>query len=546
MINLKKFLLVFFLICTFFLSSCGNKTTKHNVVFHEFFDSTCSSFGNREYYECLDCHKYYSDNHETEISGVPIIEMKEHTLRKIDNNVGHFYSSACTCGYKECINTVPIVNINTLNGQKIIGNKDSSEYYKSTVSVSNCEEEYILNDIPAEVKVRGNYTANYDKKPYRIKFEDKQQMLGLNNDLKAKSWVLLAEYKDRSLLRNMTAFTLGNEILDEYTSDFRYVEVYVNDTYCGLYLLCEQQQVNKGRVNINEAKKDYEGIDIGYFVELDSYYLEEKEMERFEMDYHSLLFKDGTNCSNERFVKGYTIKSDIYSYEQRDFIQKTMNNIFEIAYSAVYTNLPFKTLDENNNIIDDETIKSPQEAINRVIDIESLVNVFILNEICLDMDLGWSSFFMYYDMLGNKKLTFTAPWDFDSALGYAVGETDILLSSYQYNSSICRSNTPKAYSNPWLLLFVNEEWFNNKVNNRWEEVKNTKEIVLENISFICNNYQTQIDKNYTKWPECNIFTEYLGCPSFENCTNHNDSTQYLKTYIINRFKYLDSVFQSNK
>ncbi len=52
-----------------------------------------------------------------------------------------------------------------------------------------------------------------EKKPYRIKFDKKQVMLGLNNDLSAKSWVLLAEYVDKTLLINTTAFFMGNEIL---------------------------------------------------------------------------------------------------------------------------------------------------------------------------------------------------------------------------------------------------------------------------------------------------------------------------------------------
>ena len=80
-------------------------------------------------------------------------------------------------------------------------------------------------------------------------------MLGLNDGAKAKSWVLLAEYKDNSAMRNATAFYLGSQILGVdgyYVSDYIYAEVYVNSTYRGLYLLCEQHQVNENRVDINE------------------------------------------------------------------------------------------------------------------------------------------------------------------------------------------------------------------------------------------------------------------------------------------------------
>lgn len=539
---MKRIVLLFIFLCSFMLTACG----KHETVYHPYLDSTCTSLGNEAYYECLDCQKYFSDDHKTELDKIPTIEMKEHDLHEVENDFGHLYSNECSCGYKEVIPELPVISISTLTGHEIEGNRESAEYYDTTISITNCDEKYALTDVEASVKVRGNYTANYDKKPYRIKFESKQMMLGLNNDLKAKNWVLLAEYKDRTLLKNATAFTLGNEILDEYTSDYRFVEVYVNGTYRGLYLLCEQQQVNGSRVNITEPEKNYEGVDIGYLVEMDSYYQDEKELERFEMAYQSLLYKDGTSCPTSKFVNGYSIKSDIYSEEQNLFIKKTMNNIFAIAYDTVYgnhTNTPYKTLDSNNDIVEDATIKSKEEAIGKIIDINSLVSVFLLNEICLDMDTAWSSFYMYFDMGGTKKLTFTAPWDFDSAFGYSIGETNILITSYAYNSALCGCPTPKNYTNPWLLLLVNEDWFNNKLVTKWQEIKGVCNKLIENIDAICQNYQEEINNNFIKWPACNTHSEAShGYYEYERNVTHSTSTEYLKNFITKRFEYLNTIF----
>ena len=144
-------------------------------------------------------------------------------------------------------------------------------YEKCTISLADGEGSLSLENLEAKVKVRGNWTTSYDKKPLRIKFDKKQNLLGLNGGKEFKDWVLLATYKDWSQLRDATAFYASKLLSADYTSDFSLVEVYVNSEYWGVYLLAEQQQVKKGRIDIAEAKKDYKGSDIGYLIEFDGY-----------------------------------------------------------------------------------------------------------------------------------------------------------------------------------------------------------------------------------------------------------------------------------
>ena len=152
---------------------------------------------------------------------------------------------------------MPAINIETADGkdtfvtdygrdEKIL---DLIDYVGAKISVTGCEDKYRMNGIEAEVKVRGNYTLDYDKKPIRIKFTKKQGMLGLNGGNKFKSWVLLADYKDLSLSHNSVAYYLGNVLLGSdglYCTDFRTVEVYINGRYWGVYILAEQQEVKEG------------------------------------------------------------------------------------------------------------------------------------------------------------------------------------------------------------------------------------------------------------------------------------------------------------
>lgn len=64
--------------------------------------------------------------------------------------------------------------------------------------------------------MRGNWSTKYPKKSLRIKFEKKRNLLGLNDGAKQKNWILLAEYKDVSMLRDKVALSLCREILEAH------------------------------------------------------------------------------------------------------------------------------------------------------------------------------------------------------------------------------------------------------------------------------------------------------------------------------------------
>ena len=145
---------------------------------------------------------------------------------------------------------LPLLLIETEQGRKIT---DDEEYTNCTVSVTNCEADYELTGAAAGIRIRGNSTQMYEKKPYRIKFEEKQQMLGLSEGAH-KSWVLLAEFNDPSLLRNLITYRFANALSGiSYATDCALVEMYLNGEYEGVYLLAEQTQVDEDRIALDET-----------------------------------------------------------------------------------------------------------------------------------------------------------------------------------------------------------------------------------------------------------------------------------------------------
>lgn len=158
--------------------------------------------------------------------------------------------------YREPENRVARLVIDTEGGHGI---NDKTNYVPCTVAMESDVEGWSFDGVTAGIRGRGNSTwLWYPKKPYRIKFDKKHDMLGLDA---AKSWVLLANYRDPTDLMNTFVFELGRIMGLQFTNHTRYVTLTLNGEELGLYQLTEQVQVNKARVNIDE--------DAGYLLSLD-------------------------------------------------------------------------------------------------------------------------------------------------------------------------------------------------------------------------------------------------------------------------------------
>lgn len=418
-------------------------------------------------------------------------------------------------------------------------------YEKCTISLADGEGELSLENLEAKVKVRENWTTSYDKKPLRIKFDKKQNLLGLNGGKEFKDWVLLATYKDWSQLRDATAFYASKLLSADYTSDFSLVEVYVNSEYWGVYLLAEQQQVKKGRIDIAEAKKDYKGSDIGYLIEFDGYYFSEEE--NFEIDYLGDILDINGKKISLMLNKGYTIKSDITSPEQKAFIASFMNNLWKLCYEAVYNKKYFEFNEDFTALREAGGIKNSYDCVSRYIDIPSLVNTYILCELACDPDLFWSSFYMDIDFSesGAKKLKFEAPWDFDSALGnknFCADSKGIYAGAVSWDVNHQKEGT----GNPWMMIFINCDWFKKLVRHKWTlaHKQNVSGRVLDFIDAAQLAYSENFRHNTERWN--NIGKDKNGafelCQASVSCKNQAEAQAYLKDWLSKRFEELDRLW----
>ena len=359
----------------------------------------------------------------------------------------------------------PCINITTEDGKKILS-KD--EYTASVIDVFNCDEGFRLT-AGAGVKVRGNSTADQgDEKPYRIKFEAKQGMLGLHGGKAYKSWVLLRSYWN--LAPDYAGLSLAKTIFEGkyYSSDFMYVNLFINGKSRGIYLLCEQNQASEGRVDVYEPKPDETQAEIGYLIEMDNYASEEHPY--FTLEHTGKEFKDIAGTTRRLWDKDYSVKSDINTKGQLEFIKKYTDGCFKILYEAAENGKALMFDSEYNTVSADGVYPSPQDAVEAVIDTDSLINMLILEELVHNNDVGAGSFYMAVDFTEQskyKRLTFMAPWDFNwayegSASGkfYACTFQDIWKDGYDR-------------SNLWYTVAMKAPWFADKVKARWKALSSS-------------------------------------------------------------------------
>lgn len=168
---------------------------------------------------------------------------------------------------------LPKVFVTTPEGQEITEKGVWLEGVQMTVCDADGKLDY---QGTLSIKGRGNSTWGFPKKPYALKLDKKQEVLGMP---KHKRWVLLANWIDRTMMRNDVAFEIARQMPAlQYTPRGCFVELFLNGRHQGNYYLCEQIKVDKNRLDItelDESTQDGLGFTGGFLMEIDAHFDEE-------------------------------------------------------------------------------------------------------------------------------------------------------------------------------------------------------------------------------------------------------------------------------
>ena len=142
---------------------------------------------------------------------------------------------------------LPVMVINIDGNRKV---NDKETWLPSKIKILDEQGYVVLDTLGCNIRGRGNSTWNWSKKPYSVMLDEKVPVLGMPAQ---KHWVLLANYMDRTLMRDALGFHVGEQTSLKWTPRCRYVELILNGKHVGNYLLAEQVRPDKNRVDIEKG-----------------------------------------------------------------------------------------------------------------------------------------------------------------------------------------------------------------------------------------------------------------------------------------------------
>ena len=393
---------------------------------------------------------------------------------------------------------MPRLDIYTDDGHDVT----SKDVYKhGTATLSNCHEKFAFEDVGVNIRARGNSTFGAPKKPFRLKFDAKQEMLGLNGGKAYKSWVLMADYYDGSMLRTFGTFKFAKALMESkyYSSDCTHVEVYLNGEYRGVYLLCEQTQMNRGRVDIPEKEDGDNSLEHGYLMIGVGGQADEPELVTIPID---LRITDRTGQTRHYHAINFTLSGGSYTREQKEYVTRYVAGVFQVIGKAVYDH-EYYSLSRDGKLTPKrnfEWAKNDEErqieTVSAVFNLESAVSMCILDEICKNLDA--MAFNMYVDLSpeGDGVLTLAAPWDFDFSMANTHYSTTHSYSGF-YATNFSESEGVRV--NFLYVLMGSIPWFEDMIREHWQEnYTELKSVVSEMIS-VNHAYDAAFNRDWDRW-----------------------------------------------
>lgn len=341
------------------------------------------------------------------------------------------------------IDALPALYITTENAAPILSKET---YVNGSFSLSGADVTAAEGTL--EIRGRGNSTWDWDKKPFRVKLTNSTAMLGMPAN---KHWVLLANYADKTLIRNDIALMFARSVGLEFTSNAKHVELTLNGSYRGAYQLVEHIRVGNNRVNIPELEEtdtDTESITGGYLMEID--FRMASDFCQNPANYFYAFCQNGVNLDR---AETFCVDSN---YGMSPFCIDTPEDLLEPEWSAQREYIENYIADTESALFGVD-FADPETGYAAYLDVDSTVNYYIVNELFKNADGAVASAYLYKKRAG--KLFFGPIWDFDLALGNAG-----------YN------NLDKTYgwhirNAPWFDRLFQDPAFEAKVKARWQALK---------------------------------------------------------------------------
>ena len=345
--------------------------------------------------------------------------------------------------------TLPVMTITTEKAKPIT---DKENYIPASYSIDPMGHDVEALSGTLQIRGRGNYTWNYfDKKPYRIKLDEKEKLLGFK---KSKHFVLLAHADDNlGFMREPMGFKMSELAGLAWTPGQKPVELILNGDYRGLYFLVENIRIDKDRVNIFDQEDENPSTDVsgGWICEIDNY--EESPSEQITITEGNGNLLRITHHSPEEINE-----------EQEAFLRSQMEALNRAFY-----------------------IKNPESReYEKLVDLTSLVNFYVLQEIMDGQESFRGSSYFHRDRGEDKKWVWGPVWDFGNT--YLRDEGRMIYESPDWGQH-------------WIDQIVKFKSFQDAYKARFVEfLENDLQIVKDYIREYSSSLEAAAKADAERWP----------------------------------------------
>ncbi len=431
---------------------------------------------------------------------------------------------------------IPAVFISTESGSLDAIDKSKDNKEKGSIVIRDGSGTDYAGGI-SEIRKRGNSSLNFRKKSYQIKLEEKASICGMT---KSKTWLLLSNQIDNSLIRNEITLAMAKYAGMQYVPEGMQVDLYINNEYKGLYFLCEKVQIKSSRIAIRNLENDTEDaneLPLSQYPQTGSETAKKGAYKAYEIPENPeditggyLIEFDRTDLAYKQAESAYftkrgltlEIKSPSYaSVEQMKYISEFMQGFEDAIFSKTGIN------DSGKHYSD-------------YIDMTSLASAYLVQEISKNYDSNTSSLFFYKPSDSESTVAYAGPpWDFNCSWGsYARSHNKGVLKPAGFWAN---SATGKSYW--WPALYKKADFAAKAAELYSSNFKPAIEILLglreeENGMLSLETYSSRIEAsyqmNFLRWGYGTIDgNEASAGKSFKA------NMEYLQNFIEKRYEFLN-------
>lgn len=380
---------------------------------------------------------------------------------------------------------LPAIFINTLGN----ANAGTREYVHATMEIMGGNHSVIDYALPlqktwVQIKGRGNFTYGLEKKPYQIKFYNPTPVLDLAPET---VWCLIPSHTDTSLERNKIAFDIGKEFEHlAFTPNTRYVDVYVNGDYRGLYLLIDKITIGPSRLDL---ATDIAGDSFGYILEMEG-------ADRAEGTNGVDYFLMGRWVINFKKPDGNEL-----SAAQRQRIRRD----FTALYNAVISGGDWKSL----------------------MNMDSFIDWYLMIQLFKCWDAQFNASIYFYQDAGGK-FNMGPLWDFDQCMG-----------NQDMSAAIASPVGWELKEGTWFTYLLQDEEFKSRLIERYFEKREVLGTIPDRLRGYMALIEKSYDKNFEKYP---ILGKGIwpNTPEMIAADTQEKQVQLLIDWIEERLSYMDA------